>query len=335
LSVARENPTVIRLANGEILVAGGLDVRGGTIPTLEWFSPDASRASKRPTDLVTGRDRAFVPLEAGGALAVIRPRGGAADFKTVWVISADGTLEPAQSIDPSVLDTIRLFPGAEGAPALWTGRRWMRWSPWFGRFDSIVDAPDAERGGSSGPALDVIASGDSGLALWLDARDAAMNVVGFRFATRTPFGTVPKPLLVRGTEHFAPDRLASDARSSIRFEPALGLVLGTGASAFLTDLTFADFEAELDVTSDAPVVVLRPERGPELEIGGASCAFAQTARQSLLVNRNGRQVTVRVDGAPARACPVDLDPGVRVSLGLRGSQGAAFASGRNLRVIRR
>ena len=331
LNVARESPTVLRLASGEILVAGGLDARKSQVPTLEWFAPDASRATKRPVDLVTGQERAFVALEAGGALAVIRPEiGSSPDFKTVWVISADGTLAPGLPLDPATLDTVRLFAGAEGAPALWTGRRWMRWSPWFGGFEAIADAPE------KGPALDAIASGDPGLALWLDDRnEAGMNVTGFRFATRTRFGAVPKPLLVAGTEQLAPDRLAGTPGSAISFDSARGLVLGTGASAFLTDVTFADFELQIDVTAAAPMVVLRPERGPELEVGGASCAFAQSANQVLDVKRRGRRVTVSVDGAPERACPVELDPGVRVSLGLRGSQGAGVSAARNLRVTRR
>jgi hypothetical protein len=329
LAVARERPTVLRLASGEILVAGGFDASQKQVATLEWFAPDASGPTKRPVDLVTGQERAMVAFEAGGALAVIRPENGLPDFKTVWVISADGTLEPGLPVDPATLDTVQLFAGAEGAPALWTGRRWMRWAPWFGGFEAMADAPD------KGPSLDAIANGDSGLALWLDDRgDAGMNITGFRFATRTRFGAVPKPLLVAGTEQLAPDRLAIDG-GSIRFEADRGLILGTGASAFLTDVDFADFEVQLDVTAAAPTIVLRPERGAELEVGGASCAFAQAASQSLGVRRRGRRVVVSVDGAPERPCPTELEANVRVSIGLRGSQGVGSSAGRNLRVTRR
>jgi hypothetical protein len=330
LAIPREHPTVLRLSNGEILVAGGTDARNNEVPTLEWFSPDASRATKRAVDLVTGVERSLVALEAGGALAVIRPPSGSPDFKTVWVISADGTLEPGLPIDPATLDMVKLFPGAEGAPTLWTGRRWMRWTPWFGGFEPIAIAPD------KGPSSDALASGDSGLALWLDDRaNAGMNVTGFRFATRTRFGAVPKPLLVSGTEQLAPDRLAGVAGSSIQFEQQRGLVLGTGASAFLTDVTFADFELEVDVTAASPVIVLRPDHGGELEIGGAACAFAQAAKQSLRVQRRARRIQVSVDGAAMRTCPVELESNVRVSLGLRGAQGVGVSAARNLRVTRR
>lgn len=334
LAIARESPTVLRLANGEILVAGGVDGSGNAVPTLEWFSADASRPTKRPVDLVTGIERAFVPLEAGGALAVIRPGVVSADFKTVWVISADGALEPGEALDASVLDTVRLFSGTDGAPALWTGRRWMRWSPWLARFDAMTNAPDGSAGGITGPELPATANGDAGLALWLATSATTTNVIGFRFATRTPWDRVPKPLLTAGVERFAPDRIATETSGTIRFDRTLGLVLGTGASAFLTDATFAAFDAELDITSNAPTVVLRSDRGDELEVGGLSCAYAQTAKTSLRIRREAERVLVSIDGAPARPCPTLLEPGARVSLGLRGTAGVSSSSGRNLRVIR-
>jgi hypothetical protein len=360
LRVAREKPTVLRLANGEILVAGGFDATGTPIPTLEWFAPDASRATKRSVDLVTGRvtsqgntqveERAIVPLEAGGALAVILPSDieTTPEFKTVWVISADGTLEPGLPIDPATLESVRLFPGAEGAPALWTGQRWMRWQPWFGAFQAISDAPVKGCPGqapnipcSPGPTLDAIASGDSGLALWLDPIKSqtgdlvSTNIVGFRFATRTRFAAVPKPLLLAGPEQLAPDRLAGFPGSSIQFEAERGLVLGPGASAFLTDVTFADFELDVDVTASAATIVLRQENGKELEVGGAGCAFAQAARNHLGVKRRGRRVLVTVDDFAERTCPMEIDPNTRVALGLRGSQGVGASGARNLRVTRR
>jgi hypothetical protein len=332
MRIAREKPTVLRLASGEILIAGGTDAAGNQVPTLEWFAPDAGSATKRPVDLVAGRERAFVALEAGGALAVIKPATDSPDFKTVWVISADGTLAPGLPVDPATLDAVRLFAGAEGAPALWTGRRWMRWSPWFGGFEAIADAPD------KGPALGAIANGDSGLALWLDDRGAAgFNVTGFRFTARTRFGAVPKPLLtaISTTDQLAPDRLAGIAGSSMHFDQERGLLLGPGASAFLTDLTFGDFALSFDVTAGAPVVVVRPERGDELEIGGLACAFAQAATKSLGVRRHGRQLFADVDATGERLCPTELDANTRVALGLRGAQGASESGARTLIVTRR
>jgi hypothetical protein len=227
---------------------------------------------------------------------------------------------------------VRLFPGAEGAPVLWTGREWLRWSPWAGAFQSIADALP---GASSGPALDAIASGDPGLALWLEDRGDSLGVTGLRFATRSRYDAVPKPLLEVGVERFAPDRLASAPKSSVRFEPERGLVLGSGASAFLTDVTFADFELHLDASGSAPMLVLRPDRSAELEVGGGWCAFGQGATRGLDVRRVGRHVHVRVDGGPERTCPQPLDPTMRVAVGLRGSPSEGTSTARNLRLYRR
>lgn len=337
LAVARTNPSVLRLASGEILVAGGVNDRGQSVATLEWFAPDASRPTKRPVDLVTGRERGFVPLEAGGALAVIAPSSGGSDFKTVWVISADGAVDAAVPIDPATLDIVRLFPGADGAPVLWTGQRWLRWQPWFGAFQPIPDAPPR------GPRTGAFAGGDSGLALWLDDRadddddvllENQLYVRGYRFATRSRFGMVRNPLLVDGPSGLAPDRVTGTPGSSINFVEGRGLELGPGASAFVTDVTYADVTIELDGAS-APSVVLRQENGRELEVGGAACAFTQSATKSLRIARKGPRVEVSVDDGEPRVCPTELDPGARVAIGVRGTGGAGVSVARNLRISRR
>ena len=167
----------------------------------------------------------------------------------MYVISADGTLEPALPIDPSALDRVRLFPGTDGAPVLWTGQRWLRWQPWFGAFQPIADAP------TRGPRGTAIASGDPGLALWLDDRadtdesvmlEGQLYVRGYRFATRSRFGTVRNPLLVDGPTGLAPDRVVGTPGSSIRFVDGRGLELGPGASAFVTDVTFKNVSVVID-----------------------------------------------------------------------------------------
>lgn len=338
LAVARSNPTVLRLASGEIMVAGGFDRSNVAVPTIEWFSPDVSHPTKRPLDLVTGQERAFVALEAGGALAVVKPATGITDFSTVWVISADGTIEPALPIDPTTLDRVRLFPGTDGAPALWTGQRWLRWQPWFGAFQPIADAPPR------GPRSTAIAAGDPGLALWLDDRadldenvsvEGSLYVRGYRFATRSRFGTVRNPLLVDGPSGLAPDRLAGTPGSSIRFVDGQGLELGPGASAFVTDVTFSRVTVELDGDS-APYVVLRQENGLELEVGGVGCPLGRNALQTLAVSRNGTRVQVTADGGEPRVCPTELlDANARVSVGVRGAGGTGVSLARDLRITRR
>jgi hypothetical protein len=338
LAVARSNPTVLRLASGEIMVAGGLDRSNIPVPTIEWFSADASEATKRPVKLVTGEERSFVALEAGGALAVVRPKSGVTDFSTVYVISADGTVEPAVPIDPASLDTVRLFPGTDGAPVLWTGRRWLRWQPWFGAFQPIADAP------TRGPRGTAIASGDSGLALWLDDRapdpnedkllEGQLYVRGYRFATRSRFGTVRNPLLVDGPGGLAPDRVVGTPGSSIRFVDGSGLELGPGASAFVTDVTFRNVSVAID-GGNTPYVVLRQENGRELEVGGAACGFTQSVNKSLQVDRTGKRVVVRIDDGEPRECPTALDETARVSIGVRGAGGTGTSLAKNLRITRR
>ena len=76
LAFARSAPTVLRLASGEILVAGGVDSSGVPATKLEWFSSDLSRAiTSRTEDLVAGPARTYAALEGGGVLAVDRPAG--------------------------------------------------------------------------------------------------------------------------------------------------------------------------------------------------------------------------------------------------------------------
>jgi len=332
LTVARSNPTVLRLASGEILVAGGLDAKNQAVATLEWFSADGSHPTKRPIDLVTGRERAFVALDGGGALAVIAPNGVVPDFRTVWVISADGTLEPGLPVDPMTLDMVRLFPGTDGAPALWTGRRWLRWEPWFSAFQPIPDAPTGEE---DGPKGQVVASGDSGLALWLeDVAEADTYVKGYRFSTRSRYGVVRKPLLVDGVAGLAPDRATGLPGSTMRFVADRGLELGAGSSAFLTDVTFADVLVDMEVSAATPTLVLRQESGRELEVGGGTCAFTKSGARSLHVERRGSKVSVRIDDGELRTCPGELDATSRVSLGVRGAVNEPFGYARNLRVTR-
>jgi hypothetical protein len=342
LAVPRSEPTVLRLASGEILVAGGFDRSNLPVPTIEWFSADASHPSKRAVDLVTGQERAFVALEAGGALAVVRPATGVTDFNTVWVISADGTLEAALPIDPTTLDHLRLFPGTDGAPVLWTGGRWLRWQPWFGAFQPIADAP------SRGPRGTAIASGDPGLALWLDDRaddphedvplDNLLFVRGYRFDTRSRFGTVRNPLLVDGIAGVAPDRVTGTPGSSINFISGKGLELGPGASVFVTDLTFDKVSIDLD-GGDTPYVVVRQEDGREIEVGGATCPFSDGAASStvatLHVERDGRRVTVTVGDGEKHDCVGELDPDARVTIGVRGAGGTGVSLAHNLRITRR
>ena len=161
LAVPRSEASALRLASGEILVAGGFDAAGRAVPTLEWFAGDASQPTRRARDLVTGAARAFVALDAGGALAVIAPSPSPQPgFQSVWLIDADGAFEPASPVAGALSRPV-LFGGAGGAPVLWTGDRWLRWQPWLGAFGPLgsIDAP--------GLVGDATCSAERGLAMWI------------------------------------------------------------------------------------------------------------------------------------------------------------------------
>jgi hypothetical protein len=327
LAVARRNPTVLRLASGQILVAGGTDA-SGAVTRLEWFAPDASAPVKCSANLVAGAARSFAALEGGGALAVVAaPAGAPPGFENVWVVDADCAVESAVSIEGTLSDPV-LFGGAGGAPVLWTGDRWLRWSPWSGSFGAlaVLDAVPAHVG-------DAWSSPDPGLALWLDPTTSTLK--GLRFDARGAYASLPSSLLVADANEMAPDRLA--AAGVVSFDPSLNaLVLTAGASAFVTDRTYADVAIDVDAPTGEPAVaVLRDGLGAELEVGGFSCpGAAAPGVTSAHVERHGAAVTWSVAGGAPHACAAGVAPGARLSIGLRGVASATRSVARDLRVVR-
>jgi hypothetical protein len=331
LSVARRSPTVLLLASGEILVVGGFDGSGAPVNTLEWFSADVSQASQLPSQLVAGQGQSAVALEGGGALVVIAPPANAGPaFNDVWMIDADGAVEAAQPIGGTLTQPV-LFGGAAGAPLLWTGDRWLRWQPWQGSFGDadVLDNTPASVGA-------VTTSPDSGLALWLDATDLAPTAL--RFDVQSEYSALPGPLLVGDDGETAPDRLA--APGVVAFDPSTGVTLAAGASVFVTDRTYADVTIDVDQPTGAPVVlVLRDPSGTELEVGGVTCPGAlagSTAGQpsTLHVQRTGTTVAWSLGGGSPANCATGVAAGARLSIGLRGPEGAAQGVANNLRITR-
>jgi hypothetical protein len=327
LAAARRAPTVLRLASGQILVAGGYDA-SGPVARLEWFAPDASAPVRCSADLVAGSARSFVALEGGGALAVIAaPAGAPPGFQNVWVVDADCAVESATSIEGALSDPV-LFGGAGGAPVLWTGDRWLRWQPWSGSFGAlaVLDAVPARVG-------DAWTSPDPGLALWLDPSTSTLR--GLRVDARGPYATLPASLLVDDASEMAPDRLA--AAGVVSFDPSLNaLVLAPRASAFVTDRTYGDVAIDVDAPTGEPAVaVLRDGLGAELEVGGFSCpGAAAPGVTSAHVERHGTSVTWSVGGGASHACATGVAAGARLSVGLRGVASAARSVARDLRIVR-
>lgn len=346
LTFARSQPTVVRLASGEVLVAGGVDGSGAAVTTMELFSSDASCEISTIAEPVTGAARAYTSLSSGGALFVVAP-GPTADvgFQNTWLLGPDASLASALPIAGS-LTAPKFFGGAGGAPALWTGDRWLRWQPWAGSFGALGSLDDTPAQVSS-----AFASPDSGFAMWLDTSNPSGAVVtGLRFDTQGEYSTLAGPLLVTDTQDVAPDRLAGPG--TVTFTPAQGLTLAPGVSAFVTDRTYADVAISVDMPGPTPaLVVLRDESGNELVIGGpepttptscsnavAWCAGSVAAISSLQVQRNGASVTWSVPNGPSGVCGSGVNADARLSVGLRGaglsSGSSAQSMAANLTVTR-
>jgi hypothetical protein len=323
LAVARSSPTVLVLASGEVLVAGGVDETGTPIGTLEWFAPDGSKASRAAQVLVASSHQAFVRLPAGGALAVVAPDSPAASFDTVWVISADGGLEPATAV-PGALSDPHLYDGDDQSPILWTGDRWLFWDAWAGAFEPLALAI-----GAPGPTGYTGASPEPGLAVWV----TGTTVTAMRFGTRGPYASTAQPFLVSGTANTAPDRLVTAPSGPIAFDATTGLTLQQGASVFVTDATFADFALDALTPGGAPpAFVLRDASGNETVLDATSCPVAAGA--TIHFERAGGGVTASAGGASV-ACSAAPAAGVRVSLGVRGQSASAPSVVRSLSITRR
>ena len=321
LAVARTKPRVVRLASGEILVAGGFDQQNGPVGKLEFLAPDA-RSLRPSTAVVPMRSRsAVVALDGGGALIVIAPDvSDPPDFQNVWLVSADRSVTPATRIAGTLTD-VRLFPGTEGRPVLWTGDRWLRWEPWTEDFSVLDDAVS-----DPGPAPeDAVAFPDPGLLFWIDPDG---HVIGWRFSVRHAFVADRLPYLLSGTQLLAPDR--SPSLASMTFDGDQGLALPTGASVFVSDARYLDVTVDVDAPAEGvPHVVLRTGAGGVVEVGGPECPVPNVSLPATLhVERRGASVTFNVGGASG-GCSTGVVAGTRAAVGLRGPGRA-----RNLRVLR-
>ncbi len=332
LVTPRANPTVLTLTSGEVLVAGGVDASGNAVGSLEWFSKDATVNEIQAT-IAASHHQAFVALPAGGALGVVSQ--DTTGPTTTWIITSDHRIQQGASlavVPPG--SNIRLFSGADGAPLLWTGSNWFRWSPWTGAFVPFLEATSADGSTlANGPSVDAVTtSPDSGLALWLENSGAeAGKVVGLRFDSRGSYSTDVGSLLDSATpKSLAPDRLPSATKdasgSTLTVDAVTGLSLTNTAAVVLTDANFADFSLDLDMTatpSDTvaypPVIFLRDDSGNDYSIGvdsgAVSCAVADDVHWH--VTRSGASITVTGSSSGPATCSMPSATS-RVSIGLRG-----------------
>jgi len=316
LAVARANPKVLRLASGEVLVAGGTDANGAVVTTLEWLAPDASKASKATATLVGSTNEDFVALSGGGALAVIAPPPGEPTFVSAWVIAADGALQSGPPLG-ALTANVRLFPAPAGGALLWTGDlgRWLVWSSWSATFSSLSSATRGP------PDATTLASPDVGLAMWLDAPQ--LSVVGLRSGVASEYATFVSPLLATDTSSMAPDQLG------LAFDATHGLTLEGDQTAFIADATYDGVSIDFDVPAGtAADVVFRDELGTDHVVGETPCAFA--AAPTIHVERDGADIVVG-----GTTCSGFLPADSRVTVGFRASLRAATSAVRNVRVVRR
>lgn len=321
LSRARKDPIVLRLANDEILVAGGTDAHGLPVALLEWFAFDGSACDVRPTrcvhpaqSLVARTGRAFVALPAGGALAA-----GGFDFVTgepardVWWITPEGSIEALDSLSVAERGTraLRLVGASDGAPFLYNGSFWLRFDPWLGRFAAPPFSPARGPDDDMPPPIAV----DPGLFMWIAREKDGDMLVGFRHGVRGPYARDDGFLLLGDALHTAPDRPARPG-GPVEFLPD-GLHIAD-ARVMVTDTTYAD----LDISGAARTAVL-----PHIELGtvtiGVDCPWPRATGKAFTISRAGNSVSVEVDGQTTTCA----GPAGRVSIALRGpDQGEAIVT---------
>ena len=331
LAFPRRDPSVLLLASGEVLVAGGVDGSGAPVSQLEWFSPDVTQEVATYDLGAIGSAQAYVALEAGGALAVAGEDAGACSF-SVWQISAAHKLQSALPFMCSAPPAPVFFGGAQGAPVLWTGGEWLRWQPWEGTFDGLTVLEDVTKDHVG----DATCAPDPGMAMWLDP--STMQLTVLRFDTTNAYSTLDE-LLVMNPSSMAPDVFPFPGVVSFDTQSLPeSLELGPTASAFVTDRTYADVAVDvLMTTSPAPYVVLRDGFGDEVEVGGVSCPanLSSASGAPLHVERHGATVTWSTTQGISGTCAGTFAADARLSLGLRGNPDATTTSGATDLQVRR
>jgi hypothetical protein len=342
LKTARANPIALTLTSGEVLVAAGNDSDGDPVGSVEWFSKDASQNIDQVTiPVAASHHEAFVALPAGGALGVISQ--DTSGVTTTWLITSDHHIQQGASlaaVPPG--SNIRLFSGANGAPLLWTGSNWFRWSPWTGAFVPFSEATSTDGSTlANGPSeVAVTASPDPGLALWLENNQGvtAGKIVGLRFDSRGAYSTDTETLLSGNTTSIAPDRLPGSDLSFATAQandPGTGLALGAGAQAVIADANYLDFTLDFDSGElELPTIFLRDDSGNDLTIGtdsSSSCVIDQA--NHLHVVRSGGSVSVTLDSSAPITCGPSLDASARLTIGFRGPNPPSKVSARVRNVV--
>jgi hypothetical protein len=329
LENGRIAPQVLRLSDGRLFVAGGLDADESPISPVEWLTPDASQHVKTldPDGETQQRcDRAFVAMPGGAVLGVggcVRrvpapsescgdcregfcpPLDGSTPrFDAVW-ISSEGTVYPFP-IDVVAPRPI-LVSASDGRPFLFADGKLWRFDPWRTGFDLVSDEVLLPSGDLPAP-LPL----DPGAFVWLaEGEQGLAEVWGLRHGTRNRFSRdvvlLADPL---DLEHVAPDRPPGNG---VSFGGALELDF---AAVHVTDTTYEDVSLEIVLLGGPPPRVIFTVA----TLGVVECSWPDSPPappETLQVSRTANGATL-IRGAAVTHCAVETG---RASVGLRGTSG--------------
>ena len=286
LAVARTSPTVLRLDDGRLLVAGGTDASASPVAELEWRKADASAFPSLETavSLPPRFDRAYVALAGGAALAVggcaARPPQPGEDCH-LWCDhgcppepeTANRQRYDAYWISPEGQLSRLDFPINAGRPVLLPGsdgRPWLiaegsvddpsvrahhtvyRFDPWQKAFSPV--AVDLGLQESPGP-LRFIATGPDAFA-WLTRDDSSAPILrGVRLGARSRFSNDGRLVELRDPDdsrrpaHLVPDHPPGVELDYNSQTGTLSFAASVSACAWIADARFADFSASITFTS--------------------------------------------------------------------------------------
>lgn len=322
LMTPRLDPVVVRLASGEILVAGGKDATGAPVTSMEWISYQAGTLEATVAQNWGDAPFTMTALEGGGALVVENRT------QSTWVVGAEhGDVRQATTL--GMLSNPVLFGGAGGAPVLWTGDRFLRWQPWsasWGEFVTLDGAAPSIQG--------TIVSPDPGLGIWLDP--TLRQLVAMRFDTRNAYSELMPGGDVDLANDTSPDELPS--KTLVSFDSGTGIAVTSGASAFVTDRTYEDLTVHVTSDSDeGACVVLRTTSGqtvtlPDLPSQTGCTGF--TPGRVLDVKRTGATLSFSIGGGPYHTSCNSIGVGNRVAVGVTGFPGTSGTTVTGIRITR-
>jgi hypothetical protein len=328
VATARLDPVALRLSDGRILVGAGIDAERRAVTTVEWLTPDASRAARPPVDLADFGAAArlvFTALPGGSVLAAARAANG--DALAFW-ISPEGFVEPlAVPAAPAGDWEPLLIPASDGSPFLVIGpsgtQRVLRFNPWERSNRPFRDAALELDGPLPGAGAKPVAI-DGGAFVWLGQDGEGVKLFGLRHDVRGAYARDVALLTPDPEDPLQPLHIAPDWRSgpdTLVYDGKLRLG-GDGsaptqrvASVFVTDALYADFDLTLGLEAGPPPLVLLGN----VELGGPACAWPEpgSAPEELRVLRRERAVLL-LRGGVQSTCEVAAE---RSPIGLK--QGGA------------